>query len=79
MRIIAHQERPDDLIILTHLVESYIETYELDKAMVMAEKLVELASAQENVQYHGNALLNQSAILTGYNFLMQDCFGRRRR
>ena len=61
---IAHQERPDDLIVLNHLVESYIETYELDKAMVMAEKLVELASAQENVQYHGNALLNQSAILT---------------
>ncbi|MCW8997259.1 MAG: hypothetical protein OQK04_00905, partial [Kangiellaceae bacterium] len=61
---IAHQERPDDLIILNHLVESYIETHEFDKAMVMADKLIELANLQENVQYHGNGLLNQSEILT---------------
>lgn len=61
---IAHQEEPDDLIILNRLVESYIKTHEFDKAMLMADKLIDLANLQENVQYHGNGLLNQSEILT---------------
>jgi len=61
---IAHEQSPDDLIVLEHLVKIYFQTYEHDKAMVMSEKLVELATLQENVQYIGNALLNQSEILT---------------
>ena len=63
---IAHQEEPDDLIILNHLIESHIKTYEFDKAMLMADRLIELANLQENVQYHGNGLLNQSEILLSY-------------
>ena len=61
---IAHENNPNDLVVLEALVKSYYETFELDKAMVMSEKLIELAKLQENVQYIGNAQLNQSAILT---------------
>ena len=61
---IAHQQHPNDPIILRHLVQSYIDTDELDKAMVMADKLALLGSNLDNPQYQGHALLLQSAILT---------------
>ncbi|MCJ8320685.1 MAG: winged helix-turn-helix domain-containing protein [Colwellia sp.] len=61
---IAHQQAPDDLIILGQLIESYLHTGELEKAMVMADKLVTSAQTQNNNQQIGNALLHQSGILT---------------
>jgi DNA-binding winged helix-turn-helix (wHTH) protein len=61
---IAHQIAPTDLIILGKLINTYSETDELEKAMVMAEKLVNIASIQNNQQQMGNALLYQSEILT---------------
>ena len=61
---IAHQQTPTDLIILGHLIDSYIHTDELDKAMVMADKLTNISQAQNSPQHHGNALLYQSEILT---------------
>ncbi|KKO46125.1 transcriptional regulator [Arsukibacterium ikkense] len=61
---IAHQQQPDDLIILGQLVSAYIEQGELDRAMVMAEKLESSAQSQHNAQQLGNALLYQSRILT---------------
>jgi DNA-binding winged helix-turn-helix (wHTH) protein len=61
---IAHQKAPNDLIILGQLTETYIRLGELDKAMVMANKLENTSALQNNVQYVGNALLFQSQILT---------------
>jgi DNA-binding winged helix-turn-helix (wHTH) protein/arsenate reductase-like glutaredoxin family protein len=62
---IAHQQAPDDMIVLGQLISVYIDMGELDKAMVMAEKLVTLAQRQDKLQQHGNGLLYQSEILTG--------------
>ncbi len=61
---IAHQQAPNDLINLGQLIESYITVDELEKAMVMADKLLNLAVEQQNPQQVGNALLYQSEILT---------------
>ena len=61
---IAHQQAPNDLIILGQLTETYIRLGELDKAMVMANKLENTSVSQNNAQYAGNALLFQSHILT---------------
>ncbi|MCO7223372.1 winged helix-turn-helix domain-containing protein [Pleionea sp. CnH1-48] len=61
---IAHQQRPSDLILLGHLVHHYIASDELDKAMIMAEKLSQQAQEQKDSQQQGNALLYQSQILT---------------
>jgi DNA-binding winged helix-turn-helix (wHTH) protein len=61
---IAHQQFPQDSIILGQLIKTYIETAEFDKAMVLAEKLATNASVQKDWQQLGNALLFQSGILT---------------
>ncbi|PKG81430.1 transcriptional regulator [Colwellia sp. 75C3] len=61
---IAHQQSPDDLIILGALIKTYIQMDELEKAMVMADKLANVAEAFGNWQQLGNALLFQSEILT---------------
>lgn len=61
---IAHEQAPNDLIILAQLTEAYIRLGELDKAMVMANKLENTSTSQNNAQYIGNALLFQSQILT---------------
>ncbi|QFU24156.1 winged helix-turn-helix domain-containing protein [Shewanella eurypsychrophilus] len=61
---IAYQQAPDDLIILGKLILSYLRTQELEKAMVMADKLAEQAQSQEDPQQIGNAYLFQSQILT---------------
>lgn len=61
---IAHQQRPQDHIILCQLINSYIETKELDKAMALAEKLATNVRGQGDWLQLGNALLYQSKILT---------------
>ena len=61
---IAHQSFPNDAIVLGKLINAYIETEELEKAMAMAEKLANLAWQSKNQQQLGNALLYQSQILT---------------
>ncbi|MFT5294498.1 MAG: DNA-binding winged helix-turn-helix (wHTH) protein [Colwellia sp.] len=61
---IAHQQYPKDSIILGQLINIYIETSELDKAMVLAEKLATNANVQKDWQQLGNAFLFQSSILT---------------
>ena len=61
---IAHQQSPDDLIILSALIHSYVGMDELEKAMVMADKLANIAEGQGNWQQLGKALLFQSEILT---------------
>lgn len=61
---IAHQQAPNDLIILGQLINTYIMMGELEKAMVMANKLENVSATQKQVQYIGNALLFQSQILT---------------
>lgn len=61
---IAHQQYPQDSIILGQLINIYIETTELDKAMVLAEKLATNANDQKDWQQLGNAFLFQSSILT---------------
>jgi DNA-binding winged helix-turn-helix (wHTH) protein len=61
---IAHQQAPNDLIILGQLINTYIMMGELEKAMVMANKLEKISATQKQVQYIGNALLFQSEILT---------------
>jgi DNA-binding winged helix-turn-helix (wHTH) protein len=61
---IAHQQAPNDLIILGQLTDTYIRTGELEKAMVMANKLENISISQNKAQYVGNALLFQSQILT---------------
>lgn len=62
---IAHQENPNDLIILSYLIEAYLSMNQLDNALVMAEKLetTALAGASEPF-YQAFSLLKQSAILT---------------
>jgi len=61
---IAHQNRPKDFIILNQLIKVYIQTGEFDKAMVMADKLANIAHLENNHQQVGMALLLQSEILT---------------
>lgn len=61
---IAHQQVPNDLIILNQLTNSYLRMGEYEKAMVMATKLVKASISQKNTQYVGNALLFQSEVLT---------------
>jgi len=61
---IAHQQYPQDSNILCQLIKAYIETAELDKAMVLAEKLATNAESQKDWQQLGNAFLYQSTILT---------------
>ncbi|WP_286266141.1 winged helix-turn-helix domain-containing protein [Thalassotalea atypica] len=61
---IAHQQTPNDLIILGQLIETYIRMGELEKAMVMANKLENISVSKSKTQYIGNALLFQSQILT---------------
>ena len=61
---IAHQQAPNDLIILSQLTNTYIMLGELEKAIVMANKLETTAISQKKAQYVGNALLLQSEILT---------------
>jgi DNA-binding winged helix-turn-helix (wHTH) protein len=61
---IAHQQYPKDSIILGQLINIYIETSELDKAMVLAEKLATNANVKKDWQQLGNAFLFQSSILT---------------
>jgi len=60
---IAHQQSPDDLIILGKLISTYIRMGEDEKAMVMADKLVNIAQSQKKSQQTGNAFLYQSRIL----------------
>jgi DNA-binding winged helix-turn-helix (wHTH) protein len=61
---IAHQENPTDLINLGNLISVYIEMEDLEKAMVMANKLENVAIELKKPQQIGNALLYQSNILT---------------
>ncbi|KGJ89432.1 winged helix-turn-helix domain-containing protein [Thalassotalea sp. ND16A] len=61
---LAHQQLPEDRNILCHLIDIYIETKELDKAMALAEKLATQARTQDDWQQLGNALLYQSTVLT---------------
>jgi len=61
---ISHQKSPNDLIVLGALIKIYIEMNELEKAMVMADKLANIAEEQGNWQQLGNALLLQSEVLT---------------
>ncbi len=61
---IAHQQAPTDLTILGKLTNTYSEMDELEKAMVMADKLANIASNQNDQPQMGNALLYQSGILT---------------
>jgi DNA-binding winged helix-turn-helix (wHTH) protein len=61
---IAHQNRPNDFNVLSQLIDVYIQIDELDKAMVMADKLVNIAHAEKNDQQMGIAFLHQSTILT---------------
>jgi DNA-binding winged helix-turn-helix (wHTH) protein len=60
---IAHQSSPEDLNILRKLSISYLKNGELEKAMVMADKLIILAHSQKNSQHLGKALLYQSNLL----------------
>ncbi|WDE06702.1 winged helix-turn-helix domain-containing protein [Thalassomonas viridans] len=62
--LIAHQQAPEDLITLARLITTYTDTGEFEKAMVMADKLANIAQSQNNVQHTGNAYLYQSRILT---------------
>jgi hypothetical protein len=61
---IAHQKTPHDLIILAALINIYIEINEQEKAMVIADKLTNIAEEQRNWPQLGNALLMQSKVLT---------------
>ena len=60
---IAHQASPNDLNILRELSIAYYETDELEKAMAMADKLINIAQPQNNSQHTGSALFYQSKIL----------------
>jgi DNA-binding winged helix-turn-helix (wHTH) protein len=66
---IAHQQSPDDLIILEKLISTYIGMGEDEKAMVMADKLVKIAQSKNNAQQTGNAFLYQSRILTSKDLI----------
>jgi hypothetical protein len=61
---VAHQQSPDDLIILEQLISSYIQLGELEKAMVMANKLENSATFDKKAEHIGKALILQSEILT---------------
>lgn len=61
---IAHQSDAHDHIVLLNLITSYIQLNELDKAMVMSNKLLQLSEKTHNPQQLGNAYLKQSEILT---------------
>ena len=61
---IAHQKTPNDLVILGALINVYIQMNELEKAMVMANKLANQAKSEANWLQLGNALLLQSKVLT---------------
>lgn len=60
---LAHKDLPYDLIILQKLSVLYLKTGELDKAMIMADKLINLAQSQNKAQFIGRAQLDQSKIL----------------
>jgi len=62
--VIAHQQTPTDLITLGMLINTYTSMEELEKAMVLADKLAGIAAEQQDNQQVGNALLYQSGILT---------------
>ncbi|MFT5758834.1 MAG: DNA-binding winged helix-turn-helix (wHTH) protein [Alteromonadaceae bacterium] len=61
---IAHQQHPTDLINLNKLISIYLEMEELEKAMVMANKLETMAITLAKPSQLGNALLYQSEVLT---------------
>ncbi|QBG34626.1 winged helix-turn-helix domain-containing protein [Litorilituus sediminis] len=61
---IAYQEAPNDLIILGALSNSYIDLGELEKTMVLANKLEQTAFQNNSPLQQGNALLLQSTVLT---------------
>lgn len=60
---IAHQASPNDLIILRKLSIIYLTTNEPEKAMAMADKLINIAQSQNNLQQIGRALIYQGKIL----------------
>jgi len=60
---IANQTSPKDLNILRKLSIVYLKNGELEKAMVMADKLINLAKSQNNSRHMGKALLYQSNLL----------------
>ena len=60
---IAYQTSPKDLNILRKLSIIYLKNGELEKAMVMADKLINLAQSQNNTRHMGKALLYQSNLL----------------
>jgi len=64
MLTLAHQSSPSDLIILARLIEQLIDARELDKAMVLSEKLATNAINNHNQQQLGIAYILQSEILT---------------
>ncbi len=61
---LAHATTPNDLILLDQLTRAYINHRELDKAMVMADKLATLSNQQNRIDYQGKAFLLQSRILS---------------
>ena len=60
---LAHQQSPDDFIILGKLIDVYKIMGEHEKAMVLAEKLEAQAVAKGDLQQLGTALLYQSDVL----------------
>ena len=60
---LAHQDFPDDTIVLGHLVETFRAMNEFEKAMVLAEKLEFMALATGNSQLRGTALYYQAEVL----------------
>jgi len=61
---IAHQNSPNDFIILRELSMTYFMTDEFEKAMAMADKLIRLAKNKNNLQHLARALAYQSKVLT---------------
>lgn len=66
---LAHQNSPNDLIILLKLSAVYYKTGELDKSMAMTDKLIRVAKNQLNPLHVGRALLFQSKILRNKKLL----------
>jgi DNA-binding winged helix-turn-helix (wHTH) protein len=60
---IAHQASLFDLITLLKLGSVYYKTDQLEKAMTMTDKLINVAGTRNNSQHMGRALLFQSKIL----------------
>lgn len=60
---LAHQDFPDDTIVLGRLVETFRAMNEFEKAMVLAEKLESMALATDNSQLRGTALYYQAEVL----------------